>query len=395
MGRFENCEQEELTMGSKRTLPFLTIKGKTMKVPIVQGGMGIGVSLSPLASAVAREGGLGIVSSACLDRLVSKRNGKKYATYEAVYEEVSLAKANGGVSGINIMVAIAGDYHESVKGALDAGTDVIISGGGLPLTLPAIKDQGDTALVPIVSSARALELICKKWERYSCRPDAVVLEGPLAGGHLGFKIDQIHLESNRLENLFPPVKEVSMKYGGFPVIVAGGIYSHGDIVRFLRMGADGVQMGTRFLVTVESSASDAYKQAIIHAGKDDIVVSETPGSPCGMPFVVVKKSPMFQSALQQKRKPRCDKGYVLFRDRDGSLSRCAAQHDDGSSFCICNGLLSSAGYNPDIEEPLYTTGINGYRVDKIMTVKELMGELAGQPAVTLFNESRDMIHLRT
>ena len=372
-------------MRSKQVLPSLTIKGKTMKVPIIQGGMGIGVSLSPLASAVAREGGLGVVSSACLDRLLSKRNGRKYTTYEAVYEEVSLAKAQGGISGINIMVAIAGGYHDTVRAAIDARTDVIISGGGLPLTLPAIKDQGDTALVPIVSSARALELICKKWERYACRPDAVVLEGPLAGGHLGFKIDQLHLESNKLENLLPPVKEVSLKHGGFPVVVAGGIHTHEDIVKFVGMGADGVQMGTRFLATVESSASDAYKQAVVDADKDDIHVSQAPGSPCGMPFVVIKTSPMFQSALKQKRKPRCDKGYVLFKDQDGNLTRCAARHDDGGSFCICNGLLSSAGYNPDAEEPLYTTGANGYRIDRIMTVRELMDELSGQPVVTSFD----------
>jgi len=372
-------------------LPSLTIKGKTMKVPIIQGGMGIGVSLSPLASAVAREGGLGIVSSASLDRLLSKRNGRKYSTYEAVYEEVFLSKANGGFSGINIMVAIVKDYEESVKGAIDAGADVIISGGGLPLTLPSIKDQKDTALVPIVSSARALDLICRKWERHAYRPDAVVLEGPLAGGHLGFKNDQIDLESNRLENLLPPVKEISIKYGGFPVIVAGGIYTHEDIIKFLQKGADGVQMGTRFLVTVESSASDAYKQAIINAGKDDIIVAQTPGSPCGMPFVVITKSPMFQSALEQKRKPHCDKGYVLMRDKDGSLTRCAAQHGNGGSFCICNGLLSSAGYNPDMEEPLYTVGANGYRVNKIMTVKELMEELTGQPAVAS-NRSKKTVH---
>ena len=377
-------------MNPEKKLPSLTIKGKTMKVPIIQGGMGIGVSLSPLASAVAREGGLGIVSSACLDRLLSKRNGRKYNTHEAVYEEVSLAKANGGLSGINIMVAIAKDYEESVKGAIDAGADVIISGGGLPLTLPAIKGQKDTALVPIVSSARALDLICRKWERHAYRPDAVVLEGPLAGGHLGFKIDQIGLESNRLENLLPPVKEISIKHGSFPVIVAGGIYTHEDIVKFLWMGADGVQMGTRFLVTVESSASDAYKQAIINAGKDDIIVAQTPGSPCGMPFVVITKSPMFQSALEQRRKPLCNKGYVLMRNIDGSLTRCAAQHDNGGSFCICNGLLSSAGYNPDMEEPLYTVGANGYRVNRIMSVKELMEELTGQSAV-LFDRSKQTV----
>src|SRR5512146_2410441 len=188
-------------------LPGLTVKGKNIQLPIIQGGMGVGVSLSPLASAVAREGGVGIISSACLDRLVSKRTGKKVNTYEAAYEEVSLAKAAGGFAGINIMVALVRDYEDSVRGALDAGADFIISGAGLPLGLPGIQPPKDTALVPIVSSARALDLICKKWERLGYRPDAVVLEGPLAGGHLGFKIDQIDLDSNKLENLLPPVKE--------------------------------------------------------------------------------------------------------------------------------------------------------------------------------------------
>ena len=264
-------------------LPPLVIKGKKIRVPIIQGGMGVGVSLSPLAGAVAQEGGVGIVSSAALDRLLSKRNGRKSSAYEAAYEEISLSKANGGFAGINIMVALLQTYDATVEGAIDAGADFIISGAGLPLRLPLIKDPGETALIPIVSSPRALELICKKWERAGYRPDAVVLEGPLAGGHLGFKFDELYLESNKLENLFPPVKEMAEKYGGFPVIVAGGIYDHSDIVRFLKMGADGVQMGTRFMVTRESSATDAYKQAVIDAGREDIVVAHNPGSPSGLP----------------------------------------------------------------------------------------------------------------
>ncbi len=344
-------------------------------MPIIQGGMGIGVSLSPLARAVAKEGGVGIVSSACLDRLLSRRNGTRLNTYEATFEEVSLAKAGGGVAGINIMVALARDYENAVKGAIDAGADMIISGGGLPLNLPHIKDPGETALVPVVSSARALELICKKWERASYRPDAVVLEGPLAGGHLGFTFDQIHIESNRLENLFFSVKEMAIKYGGFPVIVAGGIYTRDDILKFLRLGADGVQMGTRFLATDESSASAAYKQAVVDARKEDILVAREPGSPCGLPFMVLRKSPMFRSALEGRRKPHCDKGYILGRNKEGVFSRCPARDDNKTVFCICNGLLSSAGYNPFSEEPLYTVGANGYRIDRIVSVKSLMQEL--------------------
>ena len=145
-------------------------------------------------------------------------------------------------------------------------------------------------MIPIVSSARALEIICKKWERLGYRPDAVVLEGPLAGGHLGFKADQIDLESNKLENLFPPVMDAAKKYGDIPVIVAGGIYTHADIVRFLKMGASGVQMGTRFLATEESTASEEYKRAVIAAKEEDIIIAIDPGSPCGLPFRVIRQS---------------------------------------------------------------------------------------------------------
>ena len=339
--------------------------------------MGVGVSLHPLAKAVAREGGVGIVSSACLDRLVSKRTGKKVNIYEAVYEEVSLAKADGGFAGINIMAALMRDYNDSVKGALDAGADFIISGAGLPLTLPAIQPPKDTALVPIVSSARALEIICKKWERLGYRPDAVVLEGPLAGGHLGFRLDDIDSESNKLENLLPPVKDMAVKYGDIPVIVAGGIYTHADILRFLGMGADGVQMGTRFLATEESSATAVYKQAVVQAKDEDILVAHDPGSPCGLPFRVIKQSPMYVSSLQRLRKPKCDKGYVLLKDAKGVFSVCPAKESNEHHFCICNGLLSSAGYNPDKEEALYTVGTNASRIDKILSVKALMDELKG------------------
>jgi len=362
-------------------LPDLIIKGKKIRLPIVQGGMGVGVSLYPLAKAVAAEGGVGIISSACLDRLLSKRNNKKLNTYDATYEEVSLSKAAGGFAGINIMVALVRDYEASVRGAIDAGADFIISGAGLPLGLPSIQPPKDTALIPIVSSARALDLICKKWERLGYRPDAVVLEGPLAGGHLGFKMDQIDLESNRLENLFPPVKDMAIKYGDIPVIVAGGIYTNEDIVRFLNMGASGVQMGTRFLATEESSASAAYKQAVLDASDADIVVADKPGSPCGLPFRVIKQSPMYVSSLKRLREPKCDKGYVLLKDSEGKFNKCPAKESNENSFCICNGLLSSAGYNDDKEESLFTVGTNAGRIDRIISVKTLMDELSGKAAV--------------
>ncbi|NIP44434.1 MAG: nitronate monooxygenase, partial [candidate division Zixibacteria bacterium] len=326
-----------------------------------------------------REGGVGVVSSACIDRIVSKRNGKKVNVYDSVYEEISLSKAAGGIAGINIMIALFQSYNVSVQAAIDAGADVIISGAGLPLHLPTIQKPKDTALIPIVSSARALKLICKKWEKVGYRPDAVVLEGPLAGGHLGFRLEDVELESNRLENLLPPVKDVAMEHGDFPVIVAGGIYTNQDILRFMEMGADGVQMGTRFLATEESSASDDYKQAVIRSKDEDIILANKPGSPCGLPFRIIRQSPMFQKT--RDRAPKCDKGYLLLKDRESGAMTCQAKESNEESFCICNGLLSSAGYNPDKEPPLYTVGTNASRVNAVVSVSELMDELAGKKLV--------------
>ncbi|HDY70827.1 MAG TPA: nitronate monooxygenase [Nitrospirae bacterium] len=365
--------------GKNSVFQPLVIKDIRIELPIIQGGMGVGVSLYPLASAVAAEGGAGIISSAALDRLLSKRYNKRFNTYDATYAEISLAKSKGGVAGINIMVALARDYKDSVRGAVDAGADMIISGAGLPLSLPSIARSKHTALIPIVSSARALNIICKKWQRQGYLPDAAVLEGPLAGGHLGFHMDQINLEENRLENLLPPVKDMAKKFGDFPIIVAGGIYTNADIKRFLDLGADGVQMGTRFLATVESSATPEYKDAVISADQEDIIVTGKPGSPCGLPFRVIKHSPMYQESLNGGRPPKCNKGFVLLKDEEGKYTRCPAKEDYKSYFCICNGLLSSAGYNPDKEKPLYTVGTNAYLVNRIVPVKDLMDDLKGIP----------------
>jgi nitronate monooxygenase len=188
------------------------------------------------------------------------------------------------------------------------------------------------------------------------------------------------IEANHLENLLPSVKDLAMKCGDFPVIVAGGIYSHDDIVKFMNMGADGVQMGTRFLATEESSAIEMYKQAVVKATEADIVVAHRPGSPCGLPFRVIKQSPMYVSALKRLRAPKCDKGYVLLKDAEGNFTVCPAKESNENHFCICNGLLSSAGYNPEKEEGLYTVGTIAARVDRIVSVETLMHELTGAGA---------------
>lgn len=363
-------------------LPTLTVKNFSIDYPIFQGGMGVGVSLSPLAGGVSKERGLGIVSSAGLRTIVSSQQKKSVDTYTAVRIELERAKSlsEGRPVGINVMCALVGDYEDTIRASIDANIDAIITGAGLPLGLPSIKPPGHTALIPIVSSARALEIIVKRWERVGYQPDAVVLEGPLAGGHLGFKMSEVDDPEFALEKLLPQVLEVSSKHGNFPIIVAGGVYTHGDIVRFLMMGASGVQIGTRFLATHESSASDAYKQAVVAAGIDDLTVvaypDSTPASPCGLPFRILKSSPMYTEG----REPKCNLGYVLQKGPDQKCSVCQAMPKSPnckSFLCICNGLMASAGYAPT-EPPLYTVGTNAYRVNKILSVAELMEELRGE-----------------
>lgn len=363
-------------------LPELIIKNIRLNNCIVQGGMGVAVSLHPLAGAVSRLGGLGIISSAGLRTVVSLREGEKVDTYTAVRMEIERAQSlsGGRPVGINVMCALVGSYEDTIRAAIDAKVGAIISGAGLPTGLPSIQPPGHTALIPIVSSARVLEIIVKRWERFGYRPDAVVLEGREAGGHLGFKMVELNDPRFALEKLLLEVLEVAHRHGDFPIIVAGGLYTHEDIEKFLAMGAKGVQMGTRFLATHESSATDAYKQAVVAAGKDDITVvafpDSAPASPCGLPFRVLKSSPMYTN----KRPARCNQGYVLQRGLDGKLSMCQAMPGAPNSekfLCICNGLLASAGYAP-AELPLYTVGSNAYRVDKILSVAQLMEELCGE-----------------
>ncbi|PID52758.1 MAG: hypothetical protein CR972_00150 [Candidatus Moraniibacteriota bacterium] len=362
-------------------LPKLLIRDRIINVPILQGGMGIGISLSHLSGAVAREGGCGIVSSAGLHFLISQEKKEKVNAFTAAQIEIQkaqkLSQGNGAI-GMNIMVYIARDFEDSVRGSIAGGADMIICGAGLQLNLPDVTKNHNIALIPIVSSLRALQIICKRWAKKKRRPDAVIVEGPLAGGHLGFKFQDVNCVENSLEHIFPPIKEWVEKNGNFPVIVAGGIFDHEDICTWIHHhGANGVQMGTRFLATHESGATKSYKKAVVDCSKDDIIVVHNtqcvPGSPSGMPFRSLKNTPMILHACN--RIPKCTRGFVAQKDEKGNYTLCDAQKNPKNSFCICNGLLASCGAINDDE--LYTVGTNAARIQNIISVKTLMKELRG------------------
>lgn len=359
------------------SLPEMRIGKLRLALPIIQGGMGVGVSNARLAGAVSAHGALGTLSSACIDAVVGARVGRKLSTREAMAMDVREAKGGRDIPvAVNIMVALSATYEDSVLGAMDGGVEVIISGAGLPLNLPSIAAKhpraSEVELVPIVSSGRAAQLICKRWAKNGRIPSAMVVEGPLAGGHLGWRTrEEIEDPANSLENLLAEVLEVSRANGGFPVVAAGGVYERADIDRMLSLGAAGVQIGTRFLATEESGASDEFKEALVACGPEAIVVAVQPGSPCQLPFRILNSCGMYVDAVQGARKAKCDKGYLL---REG---KCLAKDDPNSYFCICNGLLCAAGLEKVDEKPLFTVGSNASRVKKIVPVSELIAELVG------------------
>lgn len=362
-------------------LPSLTIRNTKIRLPIIQGGMGIGLSNFRLAGTVAKEGGLGVLSSAGLDRIVGDRHGRKFKAREAAAQDVIDAKeiGLGGPIGMNVMVAVVNQYKDSILGAMDGGVDVIISGAGLPMALPEIVAEhprkDEVALVPILSSGRAVDVVLKRWARQNRVPDGIIVEGPLAGGHIAWKtLEEANDPANKLENLLKEIFEVLAKWKlDIPVIAAGGVYTHEDIKRYLDMGCKGVQMGTRFLATHESGANEEYKKMLVECKEDEIELAAKPGSPCGMLFRVLKKSPFYEEAIARTRAPKCDKGYLL------NKGFCPSKYENEKTFCICNGLLSSINLNPG-EKNLYTVGSSAYRIDRIMSVKELMQELEGPVA---------------
>jgi nitronate monooxygenase len=344
----------------------LNIGGLLIPVPVIQGGMGVGISMSGLASAVANQGGVGVISAAGLG-LVHQNKALSYleANIEGLKKEIRLAREKTqGVLGVNVMMAMT-NFADLVSTAVSEKIDIIFAGAGLPLDLPKFLDKDRlTRLVPIVSSARAAKIICDKWKTlFDYLPDAIVVEGPKAGGHLGFKRDQIDDEHHSLEELIPQVVEAVKFYEDkynqeIPVIAAGGIYTGQDIYGIMKRGAKGVQMGTRFVTSQECDASDAFKQSYIDATADDIEIIQ---SPVGMPGRAVRNGFIDKVREGLKMPLKCP-------------FHCIKTCDISSSpYCIINALYNA--YRGNMKNGYAFAGSNAYLATKISSVKEIFSEL--------------------
>ncbi|MEA1974411.1 MAG: nitronate monooxygenase [Bacillota bacterium] len=347
-------------------LPKLKIGNLEAKFPIIQGGMGIGVSLSSLAAAVANEGGIGIISGAQTGyKEENFKTNNNSANINGIKKEIRLAKklSPNGIIGINFLQA-SYNYIELVQTAVSEKIDLIISGAGLPKTLPQYVKGTNTKIAPIVSSGRAAKLLTKLWKKkYDYLPDAIVVEGSKAGGHLGFKRED--LENGNVKTLkeivievLEAIKPFEEKYNQrIPVIAAGGIFTGKEIKEYIEMGASGVQMATRFVATEECDAHINFKKAYINAEKEDIQLIK---SPVGLPGRVITNTLTKQieaDSLTIKSCYRCLKG-------------C---NPKVAPFCITEALVKAV--NGDIDNGLIFIGTNGYKVNKIITVKQLFQEL--------------------
>jgi len=348
----------------------LRIGNLLVKMPIVQGGMGVGISLSGLSSAVANEGGIGVISSAGLG-LLYMQNCKDYikSSIDGLKEEINKAKEKSkkskGVIGVNIMVALT-NFSDMVKTAIKEKADIIFSGAGLPLNLPSFLTEGSkTKLAPIVSSVRALKVIVEKWKRnYDYIPDLVVVEGPKAGGHLGYKLDQLadYAHFNLESILVDVIKQVRIYESEFnrkiPVIAGGGIYTGEDMAKIMELGADGVQLGTRFVTTKECDASDEFKNEYLRAKKEDIVIIK---SPVGMPG----------RAINNKFLEEVSQGLHIPKQCPfNCIKTCQMEK---SPYCIMVSLFNA--YKGRMSQGYAFSGTNAWRATKIETVKDVFDSL--------------------
>lgn len=343
----------------------LTIGNLTAKIPVIQGGMGVGVSLSELAGNVALAGGVGVISAAQIGyRKPEWDTDPVSANLAAIGEEIRRAKeiAKGGIIGINIMVATK-YYEKYVKAAVDAGADLIISGAGLPVELPQIIGKAEVKIAPIISSLKSLNVIVKYWmKKFSKIPDLIIIEGPLAGGHLGF--DKKALEDipameydEEVRRIIGRVREIEKDCGThIPVVAAGGIYDRKDMEHYLSMDADGVQVATRFVTTQECDADVRYKESYIKAKPEDI---EIVNSPVGMPGRAIHNQ--FQEDVKA--------GRVTHGKCHQCIKTCNPKE---TPYCITDALI--AAVKGDTNRGLLFCGANAYRADKMERVADIMKE---------------------
>ena len=334
-----------------------------MTIPIIQGGMGVGITMGGLAGAVAREGGMGVISSANIGFLEPDFwKDPEGSGVRALKKEIGKAREIAGGRGmiaVNIMTATS-QFAEMVHTAVRAGADAVISGAGLPLSLPAYAEGGNALLAPIVSGGKAAKLIMAKWKRdYGKEPDFFVMEGSLAGGHLGFKKND--LLEGRVKSAASLTRETAEACGDIPVFSAGGVFDRNDIEEMKKAGAAGVQIATRFIATEECDASDGFKKVILEAGPEDAVIID---SPVGMPGRAVK-TPLIERVLRgEKENPL-------------SCIRCITKCVPGEGpYCINRALI--AAWHGDRENGLFFCGANVGRINRMTTVKELLRELTGE-----------------
>lgn len=343
----------------------LKIGNLTSKLPIIQGGMGIGVSLSSLASAVTKAGGIGVISGAHAGyREDDFETNTLEANLRGLKKHIKLAKekCNNGIIGVNLMVAM-NDYKAHVEAAIEAGVDIIISGAGIPLSLPKYTEGSSVKLAPIVSSVKAAKLIFNAWmKRYNASPDLIIVEGPKAGGHLGFHADKLQEEIDTFEDTVVDIVKETKKFGNeidkeIPVIIAGGIFDGNDIAKYLTLGADGVQMATRFVATEECDASLEYKNAYISANKDDITIVK---SPVGMPGRAINNTFVKGTKDHQEKISKCYNCLVPCKPAN-------------TPYCISKALINAVKGN--LENGLIFCGENAYKLKEISTVQKIMDSL--------------------
>ena len=351
-------------------MPKLRIGDSVAKLPIVQGGMGVGISLSGLASAVANEGGIGVIAANSIGMLDPEYYaGHKDANVIALRKEIRKAKEmNSGIIGVNIMVAVH-DFHALLTVAIEEKVDMVFLGAGLPLKGIPVEDlrSAGVKVVPIVSSGRAARLIFSSWlKRYEDIPDAVVVEGPKAGGHLGFKADQIDDPDFALERILPDVVAEVKSYEDkfrrtIPVIAAGGVFTGTDIFNLFKLGASGVQMGTRFVATHECDADIRFKESYVACSEDDIEIIK---SPVGMPGRAIKSSFLKDVSSGKKMKLKC--AWKCLKSCDLKSAR----------YCISLALDNAR--KGILDKGFAFAGSNAFRIDNIISVKELLQELQKQ-----------------